>query len=274
MDIKIWDALGDDCVGEGGVNVEHALYRWLWLTEQYLRCSPREMIHITPIRGYGIEEFDIGDLITVTAGAQVRGGFSGVQRVYEYTISWEEDGPLELSELQTSPNNEGLSLTRPIFEPSLATDGCGARLRQEPVAASPVAGTPGGNVAGPCHRVPVGRAEVALVRRSARNIPGIRIQQHRDRPTIDFGGDYGCTFQDRWLEFYIGAPLGPHWSIWEIDVILYMGPDYGRLIRRWVFHNRRSTAPRMDMPPADTTYPGQTARSRELVRVLDGHDGA
>ena len=38
----------------------------------------------------------------------MRGGFSGAQRVYEYTISWEEDGPLELSELVTSPNNEGL----------------------------------------------------------------------------------------------------------------------------------------------------------------------
>ena len=108
MDIKIWDALGTRCLGPNDVNQEHMLYQWLWLYESYIRCTPREIIHITPIRGYAIGSFDIGDLITVAAGPQVRGGFSGAQRVYEYTVAWEEDGPLELSELQTSPNNEGI----------------------------------------------------------------------------------------------------------------------------------------------------------------------
>ena len=108
MDIKIWDALGTRCLGPNDVNQEHMLYQWLWLYESYIRCTPREIIHITPIRGYAIGAFDIGDLITVAAGPQVRGGFSGAQRVYEYTVAWEEDGPLELSELQTSPNNEGI----------------------------------------------------------------------------------------------------------------------------------------------------------------------
>lgn len=109
MDIKVWDALGERCLGPGAVDPGRDLYRWLWLTESFLRCKPRELIHITPIRGNTLTSaFDIGDLITVSAGASVRGGFTGAQRIYEYTIAWEEDGPFEISELQTSPNNEGL----------------------------------------------------------------------------------------------------------------------------------------------------------------------
>jgi hypothetical protein len=65
-------------------------------------------VHITPTRETEIGTFDIGDLIWVEASTAVRGGFSGAQRIYEYTISWEaESSTLELSELQTSVNNEG-----------------------------------------------------------------------------------------------------------------------------------------------------------------------
>jgi hypothetical protein len=107
MDIRIYDALSDLCLGPGSVDPGRELYRRLWQVESFLRCQPRDLVHITPIRDFGINSFDIGDLVTVEAGAVLRGGFSGVQRVYEYTISWDEDGPFELSELQTSPNNEG-----------------------------------------------------------------------------------------------------------------------------------------------------------------------
>lgn len=108
MDIKIWDAVSDLCLGKGSVDPGRNLYRRLWQIEQWIRAQPRELIHITPTRGYGIGLFDIGDLVSVEAGSQVRGGFSGAQRVYGYTISWDEDGPFALSELQTSPNNEGI----------------------------------------------------------------------------------------------------------------------------------------------------------------------
>jgi hypothetical protein len=37
----------------------------------------------------------------------VRGGFSGAQRVYEYTITWDEDGVIELGEILTSSDAEG-----------------------------------------------------------------------------------------------------------------------------------------------------------------------
>lgn len=79
-----------------------ALFVRLWQVEAYLRAIPRTLVHITPIRGHAINTFGIGDLVSVQVGSVVRGGFSGAQRVYEYTVSWTEDGPLELSELVTS----------------------------------------------------------------------------------------------------------------------------------------------------------------------------
>lgn len=108
MDIKIWDALGDLCLGPGLVDPGRELYRRLWQIESWIRQQPRELIHITPIRGFAIDAFDIGDLVTVEAGSQIRGGFSGAQRIYEYTISWDVDGVCELSEFQTSPTGEGI----------------------------------------------------------------------------------------------------------------------------------------------------------------------
>jgi hypothetical protein len=107
MDIKIFDALSDLCLGAGAVDPGRDLYRRLWQIEHWLRCVPRNLIHVTPTRGTGIGAFDIGDLVGVEAAASVRGGFSGAQRVYGYTISWDEDGPFELSELQTSADQEG-----------------------------------------------------------------------------------------------------------------------------------------------------------------------
>lgn len=83
------------------------LWRWLWQVESTLRAKPREMYQVTPVRGFGINSFDIGDLITVECGPQIRGGFSLVGRVYEYTVGWTSDGPFELTEIVTSPQQEG-----------------------------------------------------------------------------------------------------------------------------------------------------------------------
>jgi hypothetical protein len=106
MDIQIYDATGD-C---GGIDpaLDRNLYRRRWQQEAWLRAQPRTIIHVTPTRETEIGTFDIGDLVGVEAVAAVRGGFSGAQRVYEYTVSWDNDGVLELSELQTSADNEGL----------------------------------------------------------------------------------------------------------------------------------------------------------------------
>ena len=105
MDIQIYDAY-DDCGGVGAVGRD--LFRYRWQQESWLRAQPREIIHVTPTRETEIGTFDIGDLVGVEATTAVRGGFSGAQRVYEYTVSWDNDGVLELSELQTSADNEGL----------------------------------------------------------------------------------------------------------------------------------------------------------------------
>ena len=105
MDIQIYDAY-DNCAGVGAVGRD--LYRRRWQQESWLRAQPREIMHVTPIRETEIGTFDIGDIVGVEATSAVRGGFTGAQRVYEYTVSWDADGVLELSELQTSADNEGL----------------------------------------------------------------------------------------------------------------------------------------------------------------------
>lgn len=101
MDIQIFDAADDDCIPGYGT-FGRDLYRNRWESESWIRQSPRNLIHITPTRETAIMSFDIGDLVGVEAVSAVKGGFSGAQRVYEYTIAWEDDGVLFLHELQTS----------------------------------------------------------------------------------------------------------------------------------------------------------------------------
>lgn len=83
------------------------LYRRLWYLESWIRCTPRDIAHVTPIRETEIGTFDIGDLVYVACTPDVRGGFQKKQRVYGYTVAWDNDGVLELSELQTSSDQEG-----------------------------------------------------------------------------------------------------------------------------------------------------------------------
>lgn len=119
MEVKIFDARGENC-SDAITDAERMLYRRLWLLEQYLRSQPRRMVHIQPARvsdnmqlppGVNlvqVGDFDIGDLVTVRAGASFRGGFSGAQRIYEYTVTWDSEGVYEIGELVTSPNQEGV----------------------------------------------------------------------------------------------------------------------------------------------------------------------
>jgi hypothetical protein len=106
MDIQIFDAYDDACYS--GAQTGREGLRYIWQTESVLRAQPRGLVHVTPTRETEIGTFDIGDLVGVEAVAAVRGGFSGAQRVYEYTVSWDQDGVLELSELQTSADNEAV----------------------------------------------------------------------------------------------------------------------------------------------------------------------
>lgn len=110
MDIQIFDAVDDNCcdylppVGTPGRD----LYRNRWESESWIRQQPRELIHITPTRGEDmVGTFGIGDLVGVEIPSSIRGGVSGAQRVYAYTVSWDEDSVLAISELQTSPTADG-----------------------------------------------------------------------------------------------------------------------------------------------------------------------
>jgi hypothetical protein len=108
QEVRIYDAEAENC--RDPINTyARDLYRRLWLIETWIRSAPRELVHVTPTRGTGIGDFDIGDLVTVQAGSFFRGGFSGKQRIYAYTVSWDADGVLELGELQTSADQEGMS---------------------------------------------------------------------------------------------------------------------------------------------------------------------
>lgn len=103
MDVQQVDANDDHLVG-------YCLFQQLWLIEGWLRSVPLSMKYVTPTRDTAIGSFDIGDLVLVEAHTDVRGGFSGAERVYEYTISWDAtDSVPALSELQTSAANQGFS---------------------------------------------------------------------------------------------------------------------------------------------------------------------
>jgi hypothetical protein len=114
MDIQVWDSKsragdGVDCVGNAGV-VGQDLFRVLWTNESWIRNFPRNLVHITPTRDTEIGSFDIADLVLVEAASEVKGGFSGVQRIYEFTIAWDaEESVPALSELQVSSDQEGFN---------------------------------------------------------------------------------------------------------------------------------------------------------------------
>lgn len=107
MEVQIHDALAED-EGEW-FGVERELYRWLWLAESWARSVPRTLIHSELVRGTQIGTFGIGDLVAVRCTSDVRGGFSGAQRVYDYTMAWDADSVVSITDVQTSPDNEGFS---------------------------------------------------------------------------------------------------------------------------------------------------------------------
>lgn len=75
----------------------------LWAQKSYYAAQPREIVTMVPEPGI-VPTFDVYDTIPVSAGAVLNGGFSGEQRVYEFTVEIDTEGNAYLSELQTSPN--------------------------------------------------------------------------------------------------------------------------------------------------------------------------
>jgi hypothetical protein len=87
-------------------NSVRALFEEEWANEAWLRAVPRTFASIRPERGI-TPNFGVGDLITVSAGSQLLGGFSGSQRVYEYEVDCDADGVMSVTEIITSADQEG-----------------------------------------------------------------------------------------------------------------------------------------------------------------------
>lgn len=77
------------------------LAQMLWLSTSLYCATPRTLVTMTPEAGI-TPSFDVYDTIPVAAGASLGGGFSGEQRVYEFTVDIDTEGNPELSKLVTS----------------------------------------------------------------------------------------------------------------------------------------------------------------------------
>jgi hypothetical protein len=96
-DTRVIDAQGDSSIGLTAANtaLPRELYLYGWSREAWIRLKPKLMVHLTPQPGT-LPTFKVGDLVMVSAGAAFGGGFSGVQRVMEYTYVWDDMGVVEL----------------------------------------------------------------------------------------------------------------------------------------------------------------------------------
>lgn len=79
------------------------LAQMLWLQKSFYCANPRQLVTMIPEKGI-VPTFDVYDTIPVAAGAMLNGGFSGEQRVYEFKVSVDTEGNVQLKELMTSPN--------------------------------------------------------------------------------------------------------------------------------------------------------------------------
>lgn len=82
------------------------LFEEEWANEAWIRAQPRVFASIRPERGI-TPNFAVGDLISVSAGSQLLGGFSGTQRVYEMEVECDADGVVSVTEIITSADQEG-----------------------------------------------------------------------------------------------------------------------------------------------------------------------
>jgi hypothetical protein len=78
------------------------LYRRWWIAESGLRAKPQTLVHITPDPGIK-PTFRTGDKIHTAATTKLRGGWSGTQRVMEYSYRWDSNGVVRIAEPITQP---------------------------------------------------------------------------------------------------------------------------------------------------------------------------
>ena len=99
QEIQIHDSAEDE------QTTARPLFEEMYANEAYLRAIPRLFTGITPERAYGSSpSFGVGDLISVSAGSQLGGGYSGSVLVYEFEVSVDADGVAEYTQLIASPD--------------------------------------------------------------------------------------------------------------------------------------------------------------------------
>lgn len=108
MLISIYDNFGSGSDVEGAESSAYPLFLRQWQIDSLLRLAPRTMVYVTPARGVGIGDFDIGDLITVNIGARARVASSGAQRIYSYEIEIDDDAVPALGEFECSPDQDSI----------------------------------------------------------------------------------------------------------------------------------------------------------------------
>ena len=82
------------------------LFEEEWANEAWIRATAQVFASIRPERGIS-PNFAVGDLISVSAGSQLLGGFAGTVRVYEMEVECDADGVVSVTEIITSADQEG-----------------------------------------------------------------------------------------------------------------------------------------------------------------------
>jgi len=81
------------------------MFERMYQKEAFLRAEPRIFVDIKPERATGTgSPFGVGDLIGVSAGARLGGGYSGSILVYEFEINVDADGVAEYTQIIGSPD--------------------------------------------------------------------------------------------------------------------------------------------------------------------------
>lgn len=88
----------------GAANFLRPFYEAQWASEANLVAYPKTLVTVLPDRGT-FPSFRPGDLINVASGV-LNGGFSGAQRVYQFEVTEDADGAVELSDIITSADQE------------------------------------------------------------------------------------------------------------------------------------------------------------------------
>jgi hypothetical protein len=99
----------DDTTDDAGETMRNLTrLRWQMLTS--MRVRGKTLVSVTPNRGIA-PAFRTGDKIHVAAGTSFAGGFSGTQRVQEYSYRFSARGPIELG----PPIGKGMAGRPPVM---------------------------------------------------------------------------------------------------------------------------------------------------------------